>query len=64
MADGDISPKCKVRLEQPPDCGDAKSLRSYALCWAQWEGIKGKGMDFSTALKTGWQEARKSCAVP
>jgi hypothetical protein len=63
MVDEEISPKCKIRLETPPNCGDARELRSYALCHAQWIGIRQKGQTFSEALKEGWKAARQACAV-
>jgi len=62
MPDDEISPKCKVRLETLPNCSDMKELRSYALCWARYKG-QPQGMNFSTALKQGWAEAKKACQV-
>lgn len=58
-----ISPKCKIRLDNPPDCSDFFGMRSYALCWGIWKGVKDQKMDFGSAIRAGWESARSSCKV-
>jgi hypothetical protein len=57
----DISLKCRVHLEKPPECADLSGLRGYAVCWAQWIGMKEQKMDFGSALRQGWANAKRSC---
>jgi len=59
----DISPKCRLNLEKPPGCADVRAQRAYALCWAQWIGIREEHLDFSDALKMGWKRAKSECVV-
>lgn len=59
MPDIKSSPHCELVLSKPPECGDFRKTRSFAMCLA-WKIMDEEKLP-RLQLKRAWQEIRKTC---